>query len=93
LKVIDPKTEKGHQRKFQKDVDGNNVEVVTDFCVHDYKHSCRTCKEMESISQTTKVMSRRYNVKDILKSQTKFQVSATSSDIVVAKNLASESNS
>jgi len=67
LKKLEPKSEKGHQRKIQTDNDGNKVEVVTDFCIHDYKHSCRTCKEMESITQTTKVLSRRYNARDILK--------------------------
>jgi hypothetical protein len=29
-----------------KDNLGNNLEVVTDFALSDYKHSCRSCKEM-----------------------------------------------
>ena len=76
LKISDSRTDKGHQRKIRKDAEGNNIEVVTDFCVHDYKHACRTCKEMESISQTTKVLTRKYNSNNLIQS-TKMQSSAT----------------
>ena len=47
---------------------------------------------MTSISQTSKVLSRKYDLKDLKQKRSKLQASATQGDLFAAKQLTSDEN-
>ena len=64
---------------------GHKVEVHTDYEIADYKHSCRSCKEMTE-EVTTKVKpARTYNMTDLRPKKSKLD--STPKDLVSAKQI------
>ena len=70
------------------DEDGNRLEVETDYNISDYKHSCRTCKDMTSAVDTKVLPAKTKNfLKDLTPKPSKAQQSSSAHDLEIAKNL------
>jgi hypothetical protein len=60
-----PETIAHHHHKTV-DAQGNIIDVVTDLNVTDYRHTCRTCKELESVFYSQKITPKKKVVRDTL---------------------------
>ena len=80
------------RKQNQTDSKGQKVEVQTDYEITDYKHSCRSCKEMTD-EVTVKVKPvRSYNLNDLRPKKSKLE--STVKDSNIAKEiLGKETNS
>ena len=77
------------QHRTERDHNGNLVDVETDFEIKDYKHSCRTCKEMTD-NTTVKVRpARTYNLQDLRGQKSKLVTMSSDKDLLEAKQLIS----
>ena len=59
--------QKGKQVRHGVDEAGDAVREVTEFTLQDYRHTCRTCKEMDSVTNIAKL--KKYNPADLRRTQ------------------------
>ena len=60
-----------HHHHKTTDANGNIIDVVTDLNVTDYRHTCRTCKELESVFYSQKITPAKKSPRDVLTPRSK----------------------